>query len=67
MAIATAFGLEGSARAVLILQCAMPPAVYNYLFAQRWNNQPEEVASVIVVATVVSILTVPILLYFLIS
>ena len=67
VAIATAFGLEGSARAVLILQCAMPPAVYNYLFAQRWNNQPEEVASVIVVATVVSILTVPILLYFLIS
>lgn len=65
IAIASAFGLEGSARAVLILQCAMPPAVYNYLFAQRWGNQPEEVASLIVVATLASIVSVPALLHFL--
>lgn len=63
--IAPVFGLGGSARAIVILQCAMPPAVYNYLFAQRWNNQPEEVASVVVVATFASIVSVPALLRFL--
>ena len=63
--IAVLLGVDGIARSILILQCAMPPAVYNYLFAQRWNNQPEEVASVIVVATVASIVSVPTLLHFL--
>jgi malate permease and related proteins len=50
---------------VVILQSAMPPGVYNYLFAQRWNNDPEEVASVIVVATLASIVSVPALMHFL--
>jgi malate permease and related proteins len=63
--ITLVFGLDGSARAIVILQCAMPPAVYNYLFAQRWNNQPEQVASVVVVATLASIVSVPTLLRFL--
>jgi predicted permease len=64
-AIATAFDLTGTARAVFILQCAIPPAVYNYLFAQKWNNDPEDVASVVVIATLASLLTVPSLLQFL--
>jgi hypothetical protein len=66
-AIAFAFGLGGTARAILILQCAMPPALYNYLFAQKWNNRPEEVASVVVVATVASVVSVPALLHFLLQ
>jgi len=44
------------------MQCAMPVAVYNYLFAQKWNNQPEEVASLVIVSTLVSTFTVPVLL-----
>jgi predicted permease len=63
--IAILFHLEGVARPVLIMQCAMPVAVYNYLFAQKWNNQPEEVASLVVVSTFVSIFSVPALLHFL--
>jgi malate permease and related proteins len=63
--IAALFHLDGAARPVLIMQCAMPVAVYNYLFAQKWNNQPEEVASLVVVSTFVSILSVPALLHFL--
>lgn len=63
--VAFVFGLGDVARSVLILQCAMPPAVYNYLFAQRWNNQPEEVASLVVIATSVSTFSVPVLLHFL--
>ena len=63
--IASLFDLDVTTRAVLIMQCAMPVAVYNYLFAQRWNNQPEEVASLVVVSTVVSVFSVPALLRFL--
>lgn len=65
LGIALAFGLGGTARAILIMQCAMPVAVYNYLFAQRWDNQPEEVAGVVVVSTFASVLSTPALLHFL--
>jgi malate permease and related proteins len=65
--VAALFGLTGVMRAVLILQCANPVAVYNYLFAQRWNNQPEEVAGVVVISTLLSIASIPILLAWLIS
>jgi predicted permease len=67
VAVAAAFGLTGTLRAVLILQCANPVAVYNYLFAQRWNNEPEEVAGVVVLSTLLSILTIPLLLTWLMS
>ena len=59
------FGLTGSMRAVLILQCANPVAVYNYLFAQRWNNEPEEVAGVVVLSTLLALITIPLLLTWL--
>lgn len=65
VAIAFLFHLQPVARSVLVMQCAMPVAVYNYLFAQKWNNQPEEVASLVVMSTLASILTVPVLLHFL--
>ncbi len=60
--VAWLFGLEGTARAVLIMQCAMPVAVYSYLFAQRWNNEPEEIAGLVVVSTLAAVVTVPTLL-----
>jgi predicted permease len=59
------FGLHGAARAALVMQSSMPAAVFNYLFALRWQNQPEEVAGIVVVSTLVTIVTAPILLYFL--
>ncbi|HXS39183.1 MAG TPA: AEC family transporter [Stellaceae bacterium] len=64
-AITTLFGLEGVAKAALIQQSAMPVAVFNYLFALRWNNQPEEIAGVVVVSTLAAIVTAPALLFFL--
>lgn len=63
--VAMLFDLTGSMKAVLILQSANPVAVYNYLFAQRWNNEPEEVAGVVVLSTVVSTVTIPLLLVWL--
>jgi malate permease and related proteins len=64
-AVTALFGLHGPARAALVMQSAMPAAVFNYLFALRWKNQPEEVAGIVVVSTLVTIATAPTLLYFL--
>jgi predicted permease len=66
-AVAFVLGLEGNAQSVLIMQCAMPVAVYNYLFAQKWNNEPEEVAGLVVASTLASIINVPALLYVLVK
>jgi len=55
-------GLEGAQRGVVILACSMPVAVFNYLFAQRYGREAEEVASVIVTSTLISFATLPLLL-----
>ena len=60
--VAALFGLEGAARAVVVLQSAMPVAVSSYLFAQRYHRKPEEVAGMVVVSTAVSVVTLPLLL-----
>lgn len=62
--LAGALGLQGAARGVLILQCAMPSMIINYILAQRYERQPEQVAGVVLVTTVISFLTLPIVLLF---
>ena len=63
MAVAALLGLEGVMRGVLIIECAMPAAVFNYLFAQLHDQAPDEVASVILLSTAISFATLPFLLH----
>jgi predicted permease len=55
-------GLEGAARGVFIIQCAMPVAVVNYIFAVRYNRDPQTMASLVVISTLLSFATLPALL-----
>lgn len=55
-------GLEGVARGVFIIQCAMPVAVVNYIFAVRYNRDPQTMASLVVISTLLSFATLPALL-----
>jgi predicted permease len=57
-------GLEGAAKGVLIMQCSMPVAVFAYLFAMRYDRQPQEVAATVVISTVMSFLLLPALLWY---
>lgn len=57
-------GFEGIERGVLILECTMPVAVFNYLFAVRYDQRPDEVAGIVVVSTLMSFATLPFLLAF---
>ncbi len=64
--LSAAFGFTGAMRIAFVIQCAMPVAVYNYLFAQMYDNEPENVASLVVVSTLLSVITTPILLAMLV-
>jgi predicted permease len=64
--LAGLFGFTGPERVAFVVQCTMPVAVYNYLFAQMYNNDPEDVASLVIVSTVLSVVTTPIVLAFLV-
>ena len=64
-AIALALDLPPLAQGVLILQAAMPVAVFNYLFAVKANRSPETVASLVICSTLLSFLLIPVLLAFL--
>ncbi|WP_049629353.1 AEC family transporter [Cellvibrio sp. pealriver] len=55
-------GLTGVSRNVVLLQSAMPIAVFNYLLALRYGHKPEEVAAMVVVSTLVAFMGLPFLL-----
>ena len=60
------FDLSGFAAGVLLIQCSMPSAVLNYLVASIYSPKKitDSVASTIVVSTVMSFVTVPIVVFF---
>lgn len=60
--IALALNLPPLAQGVLVLQSAMPVAVFNYLFAVRAGRSPETVASLVICSTLLSFLFIPLLL-----
>ena len=60
------FNLEGFAAGVLLIQCSMPSAVLNYLVASIYSPKKivDSVASTIVVSTLISFITIPIVVFF---
>jgi len=64
LGVAELFGFEGMARGVVIIECAMPAAVFNFMFAKMYETRPAEVAGVIMVSTLLSFLTLPALMWF---
>ena len=60
------FDLSGFAAGVLLIQCSMPSAVLNYLVASIYLPKKivDSVASTIVVSTLMSFITLPIVVYF---
>ncbi len=60
------FDLSGFAAGVLLIQCSMPSAVLNYLVASIYSPKKivDSVASTIVVSTLMSFVTLPIVVFF---
>ncbi|ASP23669.1 membrane transport protein (plasmid) [Antarctobacter heliothermus] len=61
MLVAWAMGLDDLARGVLILQGSMPVAVLSYIYSERFGHSGDEIAGAVVVSTVASLFTVPLL------
>lgn len=61
-AITLAFGLTGIERGVVLVQSAMPVAVFNYLLAARYDRHPEDIAGAIVISTLIAFAALPALL-----
>lgn len=57
-----ALGLEASQRAMLLVFGALPPAVLNYVFAERYRQEPEKVASIVLIGNVAALLFIPLAL-----
>jgi len=60
--IGLALGLPALAQGVLVMQSAMPVAVFNYLFAVRSGRSPEQVASLVLCSTFLAFGFLPLLL-----
>lgn len=58
--------LEGLLRGVILLQAATPAAVFSYLLAQQYRRSPEAVAGLVMSSTVLSFITIPLVLVYLV-
>lgn len=62
LGLAEALDLRGVMRGVVILDCAMPVAVFNYMLAERYRRDPADVAGLVVLSTLVSLVSLPLIL-----
>jgi malate permease and related proteins len=58
--LAALLHLEGNARAQLILFAALPPAVMQFMLAERYQQEPERVAAMILLGNALAVLSVPV-------
>jgi malate permease and related proteins len=66
VAVGQAFALEPVALAVLILQVSTPVAVTTYMLAAKYGADADAVAGMVIVSTLLSVVTLPLTLGFLI-
>ena len=64
--VAVWFELDPTASAVLIVQVATPVAVTSYLLAEKYGADAQPVAGLVVVSTLISVITLPLILSFVI-
>jgi predicted permease len=55
--------LSSDQTSMLLLFSALPPAVLNFLVAERFNQEPQKVASIVLIANFASILVIPTVLW----
>jgi malate permease and related proteins len=60
--LAMLLDLKGQQSAMLIIFGALPPAVINYVFAERYQQGPDEVAAIVLIGNIAAVLVVPLIL-----
>jgi len=64
VSVSKLLGLTGVARGVLVLQGAMPAAVFSYLFAQRYERDADDIAGIVLVSTLLGAALLPLLVSY---
>lgn len=64
VAVSRVAGLHGIARGVLVLQGAMPAAVFSYLFAARYERDADDIAGIVLVSTLLAAVLLPLLVSY---
>lgn len=59
------FSITGLVRNIILIQAAMPSAVMSMILCQKYKRDEDLVASVILISTLLSIITIPLVLWFL--
>ena len=59
-----AFDLDKIPAAALIIQVTMPVAVSSYMLAEKYNTDPETVAALVIVSTIIAVFYIPLTLAF---
>jgi predicted permease len=54
--------LEGTARAQLLLFAALPPAVLQFMLAERFEQEPTKVAAMVMLGNILALVFVPLAL-----
>jgi hypothetical protein len=57
--LAWALGLQGASKGQLVLFGALPPAVMQFLLAERYRQEPEKVAAMILLGNALAVVFVP--------
>ncbi|MBW8314336.1 MAG: AEC family transporter [Thiobacillus sp.] len=60
--LAWALGIEGAARGQLLLFAALPPAVMQFMLADRYHQEPDKVAAMIMLGNALAVVFVPLAL-----
>jgi predicted permease len=64
VSVSFALGLTGVAQGVLVLQGAMPAAVFSYLFAARYDRDADDIAGIVLVSTLLGAVLLPFLVSY---
>lgn len=54
--------LPAEQRALLLMFAALPPAVLNYMFAERYHQEPDKVASMVLIGNLAAVVVLPVVL-----
>ena len=52
---------------ILVLFGVLPPAVINFMLAEQYNNNPDQVASMVIIGNLAAVVSIPVVLYFVLA
>ena len=55
-------GLSRAEQDILLVFGALPPAVMNFIFAERYQQEPEKVASIVIIGNAAAVIFIPLAL-----